>query len=77
MPFLPEIILPPNVVLSFSYIRGLFVYCPILLDPFIGRGCFCYFFFLFPAGGAAVLSAGGAAVHLEAEIFRSVSFCLT
>ena len=27
--------MPPNVVLSFSYIRGLFVYCPFLLVLFI------------------------------------------
>ena len=33
IPFLPDIATPPDVVL-FSYIRGLFVYCPFLLDLF-------------------------------------------
>ena len=33
MPFFPDILRPPNVVL-FSYIRGLFVYCPFLLEQF-------------------------------------------
>src|SRR5699024_1031667 len=36
IPFFPDIIRPPNVVL-FSYIRGLFVYCPFLLVLFISR----------------------------------------
>ena len=39
-PFLAMII-PPDVVLPFSYIRGLLVYCPFLLDLFIRfRGVF-------------------------------------
>jgi len=29
-----DIILPPDVVFQFSYIRGYFVYCPFLLDLF-------------------------------------------
>ena len=33
IPFFPDILRPPNVVL-FSYIRGPFVYCPFLLDLF-------------------------------------------
>ena len=33
--FLPDITIPPDVVLLFSYIRGLFVYCPFLLVRFI------------------------------------------
>ena len=28
------IVIPPDVVLPFSYIRGYFVYCPFLLDLF-------------------------------------------
>ena len=40
MPFFPDITIPPNVVLPFSYIRGLFVYCPFLLDLFSFRWLF-------------------------------------
>ena len=40
IPFLPDIQLPPDVVLTFSYIRGLFVYCPFLLDLFSFQGAF-------------------------------------
>ena len=36
--FLFDMIIPPDVVLSFSYIRGRFVYCPFLLDLFIAPG---------------------------------------
>ena len=43
IPFFPDIIIPPNVVLSFSYIRGLFVYCPFLLDLF--KVC-CFSFYI-------------------------------
>ena len=57
--FLPDITIPPDVVLLFSYIRGLFVYCPFLrvrfrnaltsIHSFFQVGCvlrgalFCYF----------------------------------
>lgn len=41
MPFFPDILRPPNVVL-FSYIRGLFVYCPFLLEQFILGSAFLY-----------------------------------
>ena len=41
IPFLPDIQLPPDVVLTFSYIRGLFVYCPFLQDQFSIRRLFC------------------------------------
>ena len=38
--FLFDINYPPDVVLSFSYIRGRFVYCPFLLDLFNVCGMF-------------------------------------
>ena len=34
------ITIPPDVVLPFSYIRGRFVYCPLLRVQLIGRGAF-------------------------------------
>jgi len=33
-------ITPPDAVLSFSYIRGCFVYCPFLLDLFTPKSLF-------------------------------------
>ena len=39
IPFFPDILRPPNVVL-FSYIRGPFVYCPFLLGKFRQHGAF-------------------------------------
>jgi len=36
-------IIPPDVVLSFSYIRGLLVYCPFLLDLYIKPQGLFYF----------------------------------
>ena len=35
-PLFPDIVRPPNVAL-FSYIRGPFVYCTVLLERFIFR----------------------------------------
>ena len=36
-------IIPPNVVLSFSYIRGLLVYCPFLMVRFTAaQGILCF-----------------------------------
>ena len=37
-------ITPPDVVLSFSYIRGCFVYCPFLLDLFTAYRLFLCFY---------------------------------
>jgi len=42
--FLVDIIIPPDVVLPFSYIRGLFVYCPFLLDLFTPERGFLFLF---------------------------------
>jgi len=41
--FFFDMIIPPDVVLSFSYIRGLFVYSPFLRDLFKSWPGFCFY----------------------------------